>query len=201
MAVLEYRRRCLAKRGCYRSSLTISIDNNFNLRGEIAMFIASSSRHALSLRALLRAALLPIPLLLLLFSVSPLWAASTTFTNQNSDKNAALTAATDACKASGCTTCAGGPGECPSVNNDRLARGRGEPPYRCTVTCNAPPAKSFAGKGPAGCTDKRCWQAAVTASVEACKASGCTSCTTSRSAGDNCVFANGYTCNSTCSQK
>jgi len=63
----------------------------------------------------------------------------------------------------------------------------------------APPAAAgFSGKGPAGCTDKRCWLEAVDKAQNACKASGCSTCTPNTTASDNCKFENGYTCTSFC---
>lgn len=62
----------------------------------------------------------------------------------------------------------------------------------------APQAPGFSGKGPAGCTDKRCWLEAVDKAQKACAASGCSSCTPNTTASDNCKFENGYTCTSFC---
>ena len=67
-----------------------------------------------------------------------------------------------------------------------------------TISSVALAQSGFSGKGPAGCTDRRCWQAAVNTSVAACRASGCKDCSVSASASDNCKFENGYTCNSVC---
>lgn len=60
--------------------------------------------------------------------------------------------------------------------------------------------QGFTGKGPAGCTDKKCWMQAVSQAQQACKASGCNTCTPNATAGDNCKFegATGYSCTSYC---
>lgn len=68
---------------------------------------------------------------------------------------------------------------------------------KCYVQAQAP-APGFSGKGPAGCTDKRCWLEAVDKAQQACKASGCSTCTPNTTASDNCKFENGYTCTSFC---
>lgn len=69
---------------------------------------------------------------------------------------------------------------------------------KCYVQAAAPQAAGFSGKGPAGCTDKRCWLEAVDKAQNACKASGCSTCTPNTTASDNCKFENGYTCTSFC---
>ena len=69
---------------------------------------------------------------------------------------------------------------------------------KCYVQAAAPQAAGFSGKGPAGCTDKRCWLEAVGKAQNACKASGCSTCTPNTTASDNCKFENGYTCTSFC---
>lgn len=66
----------------------------------------------------------------------------------------------------------------------------------CYVSFRLP--RDYFGNGPANCTDKKCWQAAVNASVAACRASGCKVCSESRNANEKCKYENGYTCTSTC---
>lgn len=75
-------------------------------------------------------------------------------------------------------------------------------PTACVAVAQ-PAAMGFAGKARAGCgqpTDRACWQSAVRASVAACRASGCQTCSESKSAGDSCAFQNGYTCTSYCAK-
>lgn len=58
----------------------------------------------------------------------------------------------------------------------------------------------FRGQGKAQCSDKRCWLEAVRRSVAECQRSGCVDCTSSKAAGDNCLWidGDGFTCFSIC---
>ncbi len=98
----------------------------------------------------------------------------------------AVNASVQACQASGCFDCTRA-----ASASDGCQFKKG---YTCTSVCKT----RYEGKGLAGCTDRKCWQAAVDASVQACTASGCPTCSRSASASDGCQFKDGYTCTSVC---
>lgn len=74
-----------------------------------------------------------------------------------------------------------------------------------SLGANGPPhpfdKDAFSGKAAEGCgqpSSRSCWTSAATNAVNACKSSGCGTCTTPINANDNCAFAGGYICNSIC---